>query len=74
MKYFDNLDELELIAGSVRRDRCQDARLKNHNKTFWADCSRSANQTREVDLKPGNRLRMSARTPSLPKLKFMQGD
>ena len=68
-----DFDELETIADSVRRDRCQDARLKNHNKTFWADCSKSANQTRDVDLQPGNRLRMSAHTPSLPQLKFMRG-
>ena len=69
-----DLDELEIIANSVRRDRCQDARLKNHNKTFWADSVRAGNQTRDVDFKPGNRLRMSAHTPSLPKLKFMDGD
>ena len=69
-----DFDELETIADSVRRDRCQDARLKNHNKTFWADSVRAGNQMRDVDLKPGNRLRLSAHTPSLPKLKFMQGD
>ena len=74
MKNFDNFDELERIADSTRRDRCQDARLKNHNKSFWADSVRAGNQMRDIDLKPGNRLRLSAHTPSLTKLKFMDGD
>ena len=68
-----DFDELEIIADSVRRDKCSDARVKNQNKSFWADCSRSANKTRDIDLKPGNRLRMSVHTPSLPRLKFMDG-
>ena len=74
MSDLDNFDELERIADSTRRDRCQDARLKNHKKSFWADSARAGNKMRDGDLQPGNRLRMSAHTPSLAKLKFMQGD
>ena len=67
-------DELETIARSMRRDRCSDGRIKNTNNAFWAACVKSSNKMRERDLKPGNRLRNSAHTPSLAKLKFMQGD
>ena len=66
-----DFDELETIARSMRRDRCSDGRIKNQNKSFWADCAKSSNKMRDQDLKPGNRLRNSAHTPSLAKLKFM---
>ena len=66
-----DFDELETIADSVRIGK---GRLHDNQSRGFETACKSSSQTREVDLKPGNRLRMSARTPSLPKLKFMQGD
>ena len=67
----DNFDEMGIIADSVRIGK---GRIRDNQKMGLETACRSANQTRSVDLKPGNRLRLSAHTPSLPKLKFMRGD
>ena len=66
-----DFDELETIADSVRLGNVP---IREHQKNGLEAARKSSNQTRHVDLQPGNRLRLSAHTPSLPKLKFMQGD
>ena len=66
-----DFDELETIADSVRIGK---GRIPDHKKRGLEAACKSGSQTRDVDLKPGNRLRLSAHMPSLPKLKFMQGD
>ena len=64
-----DFDELEIIADSVRRDKCSDGRIKSNGcEPLWHRRRDSANQ------KSGNRLRMSVHPPSLPKLKFMQDE
>ena len=76
MSDLDNFDELETIVDSIRGDKCRDGRVKNSEQfnAILESCRASANKIRPQDLKPGNRLRLSAYTPSLAKLKFMQGD
>ena len=64
-------DELETIADSVRIGNVP---IREHQKNGLETACKSSTQTRDVDLKPGNRLRLSAHTPSLAKLKFMDGD
>ena len=66
-----DFDEMEIIADSVRIGK---GRILDHQKRGLEKACKSASQTRDVDLKPGNRLRPSVHTPSLAKLKFMQGD
>ena len=66
-----DFDELETIADSTRIGT---GRIPDHKKRGLETACKSASQTRDMDLKPGNRLRLSAHTPSLTKLKFMQGD
>ena len=64
-----DFDELETIADSTRIGR---GRIRDNQKRGLETACKSASQTRDIDLKPGNRLRLSAHMPSLPKLKFMQ--
>ena len=67
-----DFDEMENIADSVRIGKGRI--IRDHQKRGLETARKSSAQTRDVDLKPGNRLRLSAHMPSLPKLKFMQGD
>ena len=67
----NDFDELETIADSTRLGNVP---ILEHQKNGLEAARNSSNQTRDADLQPGNRLRMSAHTPSLQKLKFMQGD
>ena len=67
-----DFDEMETIADSVRIGKGRI--IRDYQKRGLETACKSSSQTREVDLKPGNRLRLSANTPSLPKLKFMRGD
>ena len=64
-----DFDEMEVIADSVRLGK---GRIRDHQKRGFDAARKSSYQTRDVGLNAGNRLRMSAHTPSLPKLKFMQ--
>ena len=67
-----DFDEMETIADSVRIGK---GRLHDNQSRGLETARKSSHaQTRDVDSKPGNRLRLSAHTPSLPKLKFMDGD
>ena len=67
-----DFDEMETIADSVRIGKGRI--IRDYQKRGLETACKSSSQTRAVDLKPGNRLRLSAHMPSLPKLKFMQGD